>query len=130
MDKALEALRSGLNRMAAQIMQKPFMGKYTSVHVKPKYVEFRHAGGDYLDKLPEIKSTMLRMAYTLDVASDVTQAKPDYAKKLYALLSGFSRPKSTDRVINMFSLYNAGVIDAVVLKNELKQMRVDLLATT
>jgi hypothetical protein len=123
--QALTALRSGMMKLAAQIMQKPFMGKYISVHVKPTYVEFRHAGGDYLDKLPEIKLTLLRMAYTLHVAADVTQAKPDYAKKLYALLSGFSRPQYTDRVINMFSLYNAGVIDAVVLKNELKQMRAD-----
>lgn len=127
--KALEALRLGLNRMAAQIMEKPFWGKYTSVHVKPKYVEFRHVGGDYLDKLPEIKSTMLRMAYTLDVAADVSQAKTDYARKLYAMLSGFSRPKYTDSVINLFSLHSAGVIDTTLLKNSLKQMRTDIPTT-
>lgn len=120
-DKALEALRLGLNRMAAQIMQKPFMGKYMSVNVKPQYVEFRHVGGDYLDKLPEIKLTMLRMAYTLHVASDETQAKSDYARKLYSLLSGFARGTRMDHVINMFSLHSAGIINTSVLKNSLKQ---------
>jgi Arc/MetJ-type ribon-helix-helix transcriptional regulator len=124
-DKAMEALRAGLNRMAANIMNKPFMGKYTSVHVKPRYVEFRHAGGDYLDRLPEIKNTLLRMAYTLSVAADAQLAKTDYAKKLYALLRGFARPKSTDAAINLFSLYNAGVINSKVLKNSLKQMKLD-----
>jgi len=122
-DKALEALRSGLNTLAAQIMQKPFMSKYTSVHVKPKYVEFRHAGGDYLDRLPEIQNTLLRMAYTLSVAADETQAQQEYARKLNALLSGFARGKPTDHMINLFSLHNAGVINTQTLKNSLKQLR-------
>lgn len=123
--KALDALRSGLSRLAASLINKPFYGKYTSVHVKPQYVEFRHAGGDYLDRLPEIKNTLLRMAYTLSVAADDAQARPEYAKKLYALLSGFSTPSSTDAAINLFSLYSAGVIDQTMLKNSLKQMKAD-----
>jgi len=124
--EALEALRSGLMRIASNIINKPFYSKYTSVHVKPRYVEFRHVGGDYLERLPEIKMTLLRMAYTLSVAADDAQARPDYAKKLYALLRGFSRPKSTDAVINLFSLYSAGVINKEVLKNSLKQMKLDV----
>ena len=124
-DKALEALRAGLTKLATTIMSMPFMGKYTSVHVKSGYVEFRHAGGDYLDRLPEIKMTLLRMAYTLSVAADAQQAKTDYARKLYVLLSGARKPRNVDAAINLFSLYSAGVIDAQKLKQSLQQIKLD-----
>jgi hypothetical protein len=93
------------------------------VYVKSNYVEFRHAGGDYLDQLDEIKNTMLRMAYVLSLAADDTAARPDYARKLYKLLGVFSRPASTDAVINLFTLYNAGIIPANVLKDNIQSMR-------
>jgi hypothetical protein len=124
-EKALTALRSGMMKLAANMIQKPFWNKYVSVHVKPSYVEFRHMGGDYLDQLPEIKLTLLRMAYTLHVAAHDDQAKQEYAKKLYKLLSGFARPAHVDAVVNLFSLYHAQVIDATVLKNSIRQMRKD-----
>jgi hypothetical protein len=120
---ALDALRAGMFKMAKDYMGIPFMDKYISVHVKPTYVEFRHAGGDYLDQLPEIKNTMLRMAYVLNLAADDAAARPDYARKLYKLLGAFNRPQTTDAVINLFTLYNAGIINADVLKRSIQSMR-------
>lgn len=121
-DKAMESLRTGMHRLAGGMITLPYMGKYISVHLKRDYVEFRHAGGDYLDKLPEIKMTLLRMAYTLSVASDDAAAKTDYARKLYKMLSGFSRPTRVDNMVNLFSLYSAGVITQSELKAKLQQL--------
>ena len=120
---AMDALRAGMFKLARSHMDMPFMTKYISVHVKSNYVEFRHAGGDYLDQLDEIKNTMLRMAYVLSLAADDTAARPDYARKLYKILGAFSRPASTDAVINLFTLYNAGIIPANVLKDNIQSMR-------
>ena len=124
---ALDALRKGLFSLAKTRVGIPFMNKYISVHIKPNYVEFRHAGGDYLDQLDQIKNTMLRMAYVMSIAADDTQARPDYARKLYKLLSGFIRPGHTDAAINLFSLYNAGIINADVLKSNIQQLRQELI---
>jgi len=50
----MKNLRSGLATIASKLMQGNVgQEKYTSIHVKPGYIEFRIAGGDYLNKVQD-----------------------------------------------------------------------------
>ena len=115
-DAAMTAMRKGLLKLASAEIGQPFQGKYSSVNVKPNYVEFRSAGGDYLDNKDEIKQTMMRYVQAIAIAADPEAHKQEYAKKLMQLLNKFSTGGSRiDRMMDLFSRYNAGLINKSTL---------------
>ena len=57
--------------------------KYTSVHIKDGYIEFRGPGGVYTNKdVSEITDTMLRFARAMTIAADPQAYRQEYQKKL------------------------------------------------
>lgn len=123
---AMDALRRGMMGMAADVIGVPSTGKYVSVHVKPHFVEFRSAGGDYLDNLEQMELTMLRYVRAMVLASDENAEKQEYARKLYKVLTRYGVPKPQDHVIDLFSLYHSGNIDKAALILSLKRYRQQL----
>ena len=102
-----------------------FREKYTSVNPHSstkrnrknfvKYIEFRSAGGDYLEELEKIKNTLQRYAKALMIASDPSAEREEYAKKLTKLLvTGLGE----DPVMDLFARYQAGSITRTEFKKE------------
>lgn len=87
--KALEALRKGLDRTASEILaNNEGFGKFTSINPKSKYIEFRSAGGeDYSEDIDKLQSTLGRYAQAMWIASHPEAYRDEYQKKLYKLLS-------------------------------------------
>lgn len=123
MDTAFNSMRAGLMKMASQEIGKPQTGKYTSVNMKSKYIEFRSAGGDYLDNKENIKQTLMRYVQAVAIAADPELYKKEYATKLYKLFKNVIKGKPSDYAINLFSSYNAGMFDKTLLKQNLNYLR-------
>jgi hypothetical protein len=119
--QALDAMRNGLMNLASQIVSRPSENKYTSVNVKTKYVEFRSAGGNYLENQQQIKLTMLRYVRAIAIAADPNTEKQEYATKLYKLLNPTGANKQAT-VINLFSRFSSGMIDKNALKQQLRAL--------
>lgn len=119
--QALDAMRNGLMNLASQIVSRPSADKYTSVNVKTKYVEFRSAGGNYLENQQQIKLTMLRYVRAIAIAADPNAEKQEYATKLYKLLNPTGDNKQAT-VINLFSRFSSGMIDKNALKQQLRAL--------
>lgn len=136
-EKMLDLMRQGMTKLAAQILQSDVgQGKYTSVHIKPGYVEFRSPGGEYLDRsLDELNSTVLRFARGMAAAADPEDAREEYAKKLYRVLSGYTEAttmkrgsdtryrtevehEQTQDILKLFARYSAGTLSGPELKKE------------
>ena len=115
----LANFKQGLNSEAAKVTRGRMLPKgdrYVSVNIKENYVEFRSAGGNYFEKIPEIKNTMLRYVRAMAIAADPEAEKNEYAKKLYKLMAT-AFPDDIDS-IKYFSGYAAGTIT----RSELKAM--------
>lgn len=114
----LAQFKQGLNSEAAKMagsLMVPKGDRYVSVNIKSNYIEFRSAGGNYFEKIPEIKNTMLRYVRAMAIAADPEAEKNEYAKKLYKLIStAFPEDLTT---IQYFSKYAAGTITRSELKN-------------
>jgi len=119
---AMDAMRKGLTKLAAQEIGAPTGGKYVSVHVKENYVEFRSAGGDYLDKEQEITLTLMRYVRAMAIASDPNAYKKEYATKLYKLMSSQSKDVNNNS-IELFVKYSTGIIDKQTLKQAISSGR-------
>jgi len=119
-----DALRGGLEKAALKMLAAslvPRNDKYTSVNIKDKYVEFRSAGGNYLEAIEKIKNTLLRYVRVMAIAADPNDAKQEYAKKLYKLLgTAASNEKDLD-VIKWFTMYSSGNLEKAELVSKLKQ---------
>ena len=62
---------------------------FSSVNVTPSgYVSFRHAGGDYLNKLDAVLIVLQNFVRAMVIASDPNLAKEEYIKKLQRLVPG------------------------------------------
>jgi len=110
---AMDALRKGINKEAAEIVRGRVGGdKYTSIHIKNGYIEFRIAGGDYLNKVEEAELAMLRFARAYTIASDPNAEREEYQKKLFKLIN------SEDPAENIWAQYQAGQINAEDLKDQ------------
>ena len=82
---------------------------------KPKYIEFRGPGGNYLDKGDEfVSTTMLRLARAMQIAGDPSAERKQYAKKLYKLLA----PEGNNDELSLFAKYSTGEISAEELKKQ------------
>ena len=110
---AMDALRNGINKEAAEIVRgRTGQDKYTSIHIKQGYIEFRIAGGDYLNKVEEAELAMLRFARAYTIASDPNAEREEYQKKLFKLIN------SEDPAENIWAQYQAGQINAEDLKDQ------------
>jgi hypothetical protein len=91
------------------------MAKYSSIHIKDGYIEFRGPGGIYTNKdVSEITDTMLRFARAMTIAADPQAHRQEYQKKLYKLLSkGGGEERTID---SLFADLQAGTIDQLVFK--------------
>jgi hypothetical protein len=102
-------------------------GKFTSVGLKPGYIEFRSVGGaDYFNQLDYIKHIIDRFVVTYAIAADEDAYQKEYAKKLYKLASSGQRksqnPLAKD-TLTLFSMFSAGLIDKDTLVNRIKEIR-------
>jgi len=91
------------------------MAKFSSIHIKDGYIEFRGPGGIYTNKdVSEITDTMLRFARAMTIAADPQAHRQEYQKKLYKLLSkGGGEERTID---SLFADLQAGTINQVVFK--------------
>jgi len=123
--EAFKQMKTDLSKMASDSLSKSSgFGKYTSINPKNGYIEFRSAGGsDYFNDMKKIQNTLIRYAYATSIASNDKIERNEYAKKLYKLLSSVE-DKNSD-IINLFSQYSAGVMQASALKSHLKQLQYD-----
>jgi len=113
----LNQMRLGLNKLAANSIVESY-GKYTSIHPKEGYVEFRSPGGDWLNEdIGKLTNTLLRFVVALDAALDPQKYRQEYLKKLYQLL----RPKSNEDPLAIFAKYSAGALPKSALKSFIKQ---------
>jgi hypothetical protein len=124
-DKLLTQLKGNMGAIASKILHNGDTDKYTSINTKEKYVEFRSAGGDWLDKnFDKIENTTLRFIVALDAACDPEKYKKEYHKALYKTL----KPKDGRRDTNsMLALYLSGEISRNQYANWLDQARKDRL---
>jgi hypothetical protein len=128
-----DALKIGLDKAALKMLESalvPRGDKFTSVNIKgsttssgdikDNYIEFRSAGGDYLNAIEKIKNTLLRYVRVMALAADPYEAKQEYAKKLYKMLYNAQSNKNEDNTIKWFAMYASGNISKWELVTKLK----------
>ena len=118
-----KVLRNNLAKTAQAIVNRMGDNKYVSVHLKSNYIEFRSAGGNFLEHIDGIKNTVLRYVQVMAIAADPQAYRAEYAKKLYKLISK-NIPQGDDQLAN-FAMYASGLIDQNVLKMRLQKRQVD-----
>ena len=126
--KTLTTLRSGIDKLA----KRPFTttltstrDRYVTVNIKDEYIEFRAAGGDYLEKKDEVLVTLARYIKAMSIASDPEAEKQEYAKKLYKFMSAFMNGQKDK--LDIFVKYAAGEVNQQQLKLYFKQREIDIL---
>ena len=126
--KTLTTLRSGINNLAKRSFTRTLTStndRYVTVNIKDEYIEFRAAGGNYLDKKDEILVTLARYIKAMSIASDPEAEKQEYAKKLYKFMSTFMSGQKDK--LDIFVKYAAGEVTQQQLKLYFKQREIDIL---
>jgi hypothetical protein len=83
-----DQMRSGLNQFASKSIRDSSTGKYSSIHPKGQYIEFRGPGGNWLkEDTDTLVSTMMRFIVALDAAMDPDKYRKEYLSKLRRMLS-------------------------------------------
>lgn len=119
-DRLLAQVKSGVEQIASKLLHSGRTDKYTSINTKDNYVEFRSAGGDWLDaNFDKIENTLLRFVVALDAACDPEKYKKEYLKGLYKLL----KPKDPSSDMSLFAKYMAGQITRSELVNNIESTR-------
>ena len=104
--KAMEEMKTGLTKLAHKVIHSGVTQHEMSLNVHQGYVEFRHAGGDWLNiEYDKLQNTLLRFVSALDIACDPTKYQQEYAKKLYKLLN-----TGEDGIMQQFVEYSIGLI--------------------
>lgn len=128
-NKTLKILKSGVENLAKKAFTDKITNtsdRYVAVNIKDDYIEFRAAGGNYLEKKEAILLSLARYIRAMAVASDPTAFKEEYSKKLYKFIITFMK-NQTDG-LDMFVKYAAGEITPRQLKLLLKQKEIDILS--
>lgn len=119
-NRLLDQLKAGVEQIASKILHSGRTDKYTSINTKDNYVEFRSAGGDWLDaNFDKIENTLLRFVVALDAACDPNKYKKEYYKGLYKLL----KPKDPNSDMSLIAKYMAGQITRSELLNSIEATR-------
>lgn len=111
-------MKNDLAGAAQALVSVSAQDSHQSISMKDNRVEFRSAGGDYLNMFDDIIASINRAVYALSVAANPEAHKKEYAKKLYKLASSVN--DTDERANKIFAMYNAGVIDKERLKAVLK----------
>jgi hypothetical protein len=110
--EAMKLIRKGLASLAGDIVRgKVGDDKRTSIHIKRGYIEFRIAGGNWIDKAEQAELAMLRFARAYSIAADQDAERKEYLQKLYKLVS------AENPVENIWAQYQAGTINSEQLKD-------------
>lgn len=121
METQLDNLRDGLDRIAANsLATAQGFGKYYTVHPKEKYIEFRSAGGNYIDDLTKIKNTMRRYALAMSLGMSRGAEAQEYAKKLYKILGNvqLTHVRSDTTFGPPSTLYKKGAVAIEPMSND------------
>ena len=116
--QAMQKMKTNLEDAAEEFVRgSTGQSKYTSVHIKDGYIEFRGPGGQYTGKsFGEIKNTLLRFARAMTIAADPDAYKQEYQKKLYKIISK-GQEKTAERTIDsLFADLQSGEINSEVFK--------------
>jgi len=115
----LNQMRDHMGALATKLIHTGETSKYTSINTKGNYVEFRSAGGDWLNEnFDLIVPTMMRFVVALDAAMDPKKYRQEYLKKLYKALAPEG---NNDDPITHFARYVAGEMPKQALKSFIKQ---------
>jgi hypothetical protein len=98
--------------------------KYMTINLHDKYIEFRCAGGNYIENKANIENTLIRYTKAMAIAADPDAEKEEYAKKLFKLLDSKQAPKNKDTV-HLFAKYVAGEITLSQLKANMYNIHSD-----
>lgn len=126
MPGVFDALKGGLDKAAMKLIESalvPRGDKYVSINIKNKYIEFRSAGGNYIEQFEKIKNTMLRYVRVMNLAADPNEAKEEYAKKLFKLLAGSVDKSAEADTIKWFTMFSVGEMSKEELVNRLKHVK-------
>jgi hypothetical protein len=122
----LEQARQGMLDNAKQninaLLVNSDRDRFVTVNIKRSYIEFRSAGGNYIDEIDKIRETILRYVRVLAAAADPEDSKEDYYKKFYKLVT--SSVKTPTSAVELFAQYVSGGIDRDTLVTRLGQERV------
>jgi hypothetical protein len=119
-DRLLKQLKGNVETIASKLLHSGRTDKFTSINTKDGYVEFRSAGGDWLNQnFDKIENTTLRNIVALDAACDPNKYKKEYQKALYKLL----KPKDDKGEMSMFARYMSGEINRSEYVNSLEAKR-------
>ena len=114
--EAMQKMKDNLEDTAEEYVRAGTgQAKYTSIHIKDGYIEFRGPGGVYTNKsFGENMNTMLRFARAMTIAADPQAYRQEYQKKLYKTLS---KSESSARTIDsLFADFQSGDINKEVFK--------------
>jgi hypothetical protein len=118
-DRYIEAFKQGINKRAyqsiVQSMSENVDEKYMTIRLHGNYIEFRSAGGNYLDNKTTIENTLIRYVKAMAIAADPEAEKEEYAKKIYKLFTSKKMSQNKDTV-HLFALYQAGELTLRELK--------------
>jgi hypothetical protein len=121
-DRLLKQLKGNVETIASKLLHSGRTDKFTSINTKDGYVEFRSAGGDWLNKnFDKIENTILRNIVALDAACDPNKYKKEYQKAVYKLL----KPKDARSDMSMFARYMSGEINRSEYANSLEKSRTE-----
>ena len=116
----LDQMRSQLGALASKVLHTSRFEKFTSIHPKEGYIEFRSPGGDWLgENFNLIENTLLRFVVALDAACDPEKYRKEYLTKLYKLL----QVKGAQDPISYFAQYAAGELPAQALKSFIRSIQ-------
>ena len=114
--QAMQKMKDNLEDTAEEYVRAGTgQAKYTSIHIKDGYIEFRGPGGVYTNKsFGENMNTMLRFARAMTIAANPQAYRQEYQKKLYKTLS---KSESSARTIDsLFADFQSGDINKEVFK--------------
>lgn len=123
--RAFDLLQQGLLDLAGKAVRDRNLNKKVSVNMHDSYVEFRAMGGDYITQWSDVKNNILRFARALEVACDPMAERKEYALKLYKLLTSSQRVGAFTDAVQVFSLYNGGVLPKEQMVDYLRQRKLN-----
>ena len=114
--QAMQKMKDNLEDTAEEYVRAGTgQAKYTSIHIKDGYIEFRGPGGQYTaQEVDQVMDTMLRFARAMTIAADPQAYRQEYQKKLYKILSKGGQQERT--VDSLFADFQAGNINKEIFK--------------
>jgi hypothetical protein len=114
--EAMQKMKTNLEDAAEEYVRAGTgQAKYTSIHIKDGYIEFRGPGGQYTaQEVDQVMDTMLRFARAMTIAADPQAYRQEYQKKLYKILSKGGQQERT--IDSLFADFQAGNINKEIFK--------------